>query len=68
MAAKVNLVEMHSDIQVIKTQVNLMYKAINGNGQPGLIQRVSKLENWRYYTMGAIVIAVFVIEISLKLI
>lgn len=39
-----NLMQMASDIGEIKASQAIVIKAINGNGQPGLLDRVTRLE------------------------
>jgi hypothetical protein len=43
----------HDLIIEIHTTVKAMQKTIDGNGQPGLIQRVGSLELWRSMLAGA---------------
>ena len=38
------IMEIHADIQVMKTKLDNDWKALNGNGQPGLISRVADIE------------------------
>ena len=38
------IMEIHADIQVMKTKLDNDWKALNGNGQPGLIARVADIE------------------------
>lgn len=40
-----NLAPMRADILSMK-------KSINGNGQPGLVQRVESLESWKWRVIG----------------
>ncbi len=37
----------------IEAVLERVEKAMSGNGQPGLIQRVGSLESWRGYITGA---------------
>jgi len=52
---------LEANLDPIRIEIKAINKALNGNGQPGLIQRVGKLEDWRWYTLGAIGILVFLI-------
>ena len=41
------IAEIHTDMKWIK-------KELNGNGKPGLIQRVAENTNWRFKIIGAL--------------
>lgn len=38
------LMEIHADVQVIKAKLDSDYRALYGNGHPGLIEEVSELK------------------------
>lgn len=40
------LMEMHAEIKVISTTLEKQDKALYGNGQPGVIEKVQKLQDW----------------------
>ena len=40
----------------IRTDIAIIKKALDGNGQPGLLIRVANNEKWRYVTTGGIII------------
>ncbi len=44
----------HDVLVLVAQQVKEIHIAVNGNGQPGLRQRVEFLENWKAYITGAI--------------
>lgn len=44
---------LEANLAPIRTDIVSMKKAINGNGQPGLMQRVESLENWKWKVIGA---------------
>ncbi len=38
------LMEIHADMQVVKTKLETDYRALYGNGSPGLVARVTDIE------------------------
>jgi phage-related protein len=52
---------LEANLDPIRIEIKSINKALNGNGQAGLIQRVGKLEDWRWYVIGAIATIIFMI-------
>ena len=51
------LTELRSDVKTIKSQLAEDYKILHGNGQPGLISRITVIENnwgWMRWLAGVI--------------
>ena len=51
------LTELRSDVKTIKSQLAEDYKILHGNGQPGLISRITVIENnwgWMRWLAGGI--------------
>lgn len=55
------LTELRGDVKTIKSNLAEDYKILHGNGQPGLISRITVIENnwgwmkWLAGTIGAII-------------
>lgn len=58
------LTELRGDVKTIKSNLAEDYKILHGNGQPGLISRITVIENnwgwmkWLAGTIGAIIGAI----------
>jgi hypothetical protein len=58
------LTELRGDVKTIKSNLAEAYKILHGNGQPGLISRITVIENnwvwmkWLAGTIGAIIGAI----------
>ena len=58
------LSELRGDVKTIKSSLAENYKILHGNGQPGLISRITVIENnwgwlkWLAGTIGAIIGAI----------
>ena len=58
------LTELRGDVKTIKSNLAEGYKILHGNGQPGLISRITVIENnwgwmkWLAGTIGAIIGAI----------
>jgi len=51
------LTELRGDVKTIKSQLSEDYKILHGNGQPGLISRITVIENnwgWMKWLAGII--------------
>ncbi len=52
----------------IETQLNLLVKDLQGNGQPGRCaiqgQRIGRLERWRSWMAGAIAVITFMLTVG----
>ena len=51
------LTELRGDVKTIKSNLAEDYKVLHGNGQPGLISRITVIENnwgWMKYLAGII--------------
>lgn len=53
---KVDIAGIRKDISYIKENFQSVYKSLNGNGQPGIMQRVSSLETFRDKIVGALIV------------
>lgn len=53
---KVDIEGIRKDIKYIKENFQSVNKCLNGNGQPGIMQRVSSLETFRDKINGALII------------
>lgn len=53
---KVDIAGIRKDISYIKENFHSVYKSLNGNGQPGIMQRVSSLETFRDKIVGALIV------------
>ncbi len=51
---KTDIELIKKDISYIKKQISEITKSINGNGSPGVIQRLERLETFRDKTSGAL--------------
>lgn len=63
------LAELKKEIQYIKEHLQNDYKALHGNGVPGLIQRVSILEHntkWIKYLIGLVTAGLGYLASNLK--
>lgn len=49
-----NLADIKVEVAAMKVVVDLINKGVNGNGQPGLMQRVGALEIWRSWMLGSL--------------
>lgn len=50
---------LEANLKPIRADIISINKAINGNGQPGLMQRVEKLEAWRWKAAGIMTALIF---------
>jgi len=46
---------------VLEVKLDALTTAIMGNGKPGLLERMEKMENWRSYMLGGMAIIVLLV-------
>lgn len=51
-----HVMEIKTNVHWIKNEIGNINKKIDGNGQPGIMQRLLNLERRQYYYMGAIAV------------
>jgi hypothetical protein len=51
----------------IEERLDSLCKVLLDNGQPGAISRISKLERWRSYITGALVVIVFLLTAAVTI-
>jgi len=57
------IIEMHTDLAVIKSKVSDMHKTLNGNGSPGILERLRKVENKVWYMMGGTGVIIIILQL-----
>lgn len=65
---KMDLAGMRKDISYIKKNIDNLNKCLNGNGQPGIVQKLNSLETFRDKIVGALIVINMIWAVILYLI
>lgn len=58
---------LRAELDPMKGDIRAIFKSLEGNGQPGVIQRLERLEGKYMYIAGGLAVFVFLFELASKI-